>query len=315
MASITVIGETVADAVTPFDRGSDSLTLTVMPGGSPANTAVALSRLGTQTRFAGRLSRGVLGGLLREHLEKSHVDLSACVSADGEATLAIAAVDAQGRAAYDFYVKDTVDWQWTPAELARGHDHHTAAIHTGSLALAIPPGAEVITEFLRTAAVTSTISIDPNARPGILGADAYRNRFDEWVELADIIKVSEEDLAYIFPDADLAELRLRWHRAGVRLVVVTMGANGATASLDGEPCHTPSLPVTAIDTIGAGDAFTAGLLHHLAEAGHLGGRLGPDLDLDAVGRAMSFASIVAARTCEVPGADPPWAADLGTPPR
>ena len=308
MTAIAVIGEAVADAFLPA-AGEGGFGLRVTPGGSPANTAVALARLGTSARFLGRLSTGPLGRLLRAHLEESGVDLSAAVRTERKATLAVTALDDQGRADYDFYVEGTADWHWTPAELARLADSPVDAVHTGSLALALPPGAEEIRAALAAARPGATICVDPNARPGIVPAAAYREQLPHWLPLADIVKVSDEDLAYIHPGEALAGVCDRWHGMGVRLIVITQGGKGAMASLDGERAGVPAVPVTMVDTVGAGDAFSAGLLHTLGRLGRLGGRL-PALTTGELREALAFAALVAARTCATTGANPPWAREL-----
>src|SRR5258706_14272465 len=137
---VLVVGEAVADAFPQSSIPGVALDLRVHPGGSPANTAVALARLGTPTRFLGRLARGALGTLLRDHLAASGVDLSGVVAAEGSAALAIAAVDAEGRTSYDFYLRGATDWQWSAAELAPDRLDEPRCVHGGSPALAPPPG-------------------------------------------------------------------------------------------------------------------------------------------------------------------------------
>ena len=158
MPTIAVVGEVVADAVLPPDGIVDGAAhLTVHPGGGPANTAVALSRLGSTARFAGRLSGGALGALCRAKLEESQVDLSASETAVEPATLAIARLDAAGAASYEFYVDGTADWAWTDDSLAPlidgpfPADAAPVAVHTGSLALALQPSGQVIERLLARA--------------------------------------------------------------------------------------------------------------------------------------------------------------------
>ena len=309
MGVITVIGEAVADAFVEPATDTGTLLLRVYPGGGPANTAVGLARLGTPTRFLGRLSGGVFGALLRQHLAASGVDISAAVPATQPATLAVAALDPAGQASYEFYVDGTADWQWTEAELLDGLDV-ASAVHTGSLALVLDPGAHAIEQALRRVRPHATISIDPNVRPSIVAPDAYGDRLPRWFALADIFRLSADDLAHLAPGTSIVDACDRWHDLGVRLVVVTRGGDGAVASLGGERVSVPAVAVTTVDTVGAGDAFTAGLLHRLHAARRLGGRL-DGLTLDEVADAIEFGALVAARTCAVPGADPPWAATLG----
>lgn len=306
---VAVIGEAVADAFPASAATPDGLDLRVRPGGGPANTAVALARLGVPTRFLGRLSGGVLGTLLRDHLAASGVDLTATVTADGPASLAIAAVGAQGHTTYDFYLRGATDWQWSRAELAASRVAGAQCVHTGSLALALHPGGPLIEELLRAVRASSTVCVDPNVRPGIVPADVYRAGAERWATLADIVRLSDEDLALLRPDRDFARVCEAWHAAGVRLVVLTLGGEGAVASLDGTQVRVPGVPVTVVDTVGAGDSFTAGLLRWLWHHGHLASRLAGTTP-DDVARATGFAVQVAARTCAAQGADPPWARDL-----
>jgi fructokinase len=304
---VTVIGECVADAFTDADAGGPGeLALRVHPGGGPANTAVALARLGTPTRFRGRLSDDVFGRLFRSRLEESGVDLTGCVAAPEPSTLAVAEVDAEGRAAYSFHAEGTADFRWTAAELASRPADGSVCVHTGSLALARDPGGPAIEEFLAAAAAGATVSVDPNVRPLLVDPARYRERLPHWCELADLLRLSSDDLDRLYPGRPPEEACDRFHAAGTPLVVVTLGADGALASLDGKRITVPAEPVTVVDTVGAGDAFTAGLLHHLGGRGLLGGRLA-GLTVDEAAAACRFAARVAALTCAVPGPNPPWA--------
>ncbi|MEV4615852.1 carbohydrate kinase [Kitasatospora sp. NPDC049258] len=304
---ITVLGECVADAFTDSRRGTHGeLALRVHPGGGPANTAVALARLGTPTRFLGRLSGDVFGRLFRAHLAESGVGLDGCVAAAEPSTLAVADLDEQGRAGYSFHAEGAADWQWTAAELEAEPAGGPACVHSGSLALVRAPGGSAVEEFLARSAERATVSIDPNVRPLLVPPAAYQERLARWCELADLLRLSDDDLGHLLPGATPEQACDRWHSAGVRLVVITLGAAGALVSLDGERVTLPAEPVTVVDTVGAGDAFTAGLLHHLGGQGLLGGRL-DGLDLDRATEAARFATRVAALTCSVPGANPPRA--------
>ncbi|MGS0683764.1 carbohydrate kinase family protein [Nakamurella sp. GG22] len=315
MPTIAVVGEVVADAVLPPGGIVDGAAhLTVHPGGGPANTAVALSRLGTTARFAGRLSGGALGALCRAKLEESLVDLSASQSATEPATLAIARLDATGAATYEFYTEGTADWAWTDASLAPLIDGPFAysppvAIHTGTLALALQPSGQVIENLLARARRMMTVSIDPNLRTLLVPVTSYRLWIDRWSGLADIVRLSEDDLDQLWPGWTPEQAAKHLHACGVPLAVVSLGADGAFASLRGEQVRTPIAPTTLVDTVGAGDSFHGGLLHYLAEAGYLGGRL-ETLTVDGLHAALTFASRVSAITCSRAGANPPWAAEL-----
>lgn len=311
---VAVLGEAVADAFAERDGARPGeLALRVLPGGGPANTAVALARLGTPTRFLGRLSGDVFGRLFRDHLTASGVDLSGAASATEPSTLAVAGLDSTGQATYTFHAEGTADWQWTRAELRAGLPDDVSCVHTGSLALAREPGGPRIEELLAGVRRRATVSIDPNVRLHLVPADVYRTALPRWCALADILRLSEDDLMAVRPGMPVEEACDTWHAAGVALVVVTRGADGATASLAGERVRVAAPRVRTADTVGAGDAFTAGLLHLLHARGHLGGRL-ERLDAATVGEAAEFAARVAALTCAVSGANPPYAHQLGDPP-
>ncbi|GAA2641412.1 carbohydrate kinase [Nonomuraea recticatena] len=305
--TVAVLGECVADAFTDPDHARHGeLALRVIPGGGPANAAVALARLGTGARYLGRVSTDPFGRLFTERLTASGVDLSWVVTAAEPSTLAVATLDGEGRASYSFHAEGTADWQWTAEELAAVDLGGIAAVHTGSLALVREPGAARIEEFLARARPSATISMDPNIRPLLVDPGVYRAAMPRWAALADIVKVSEEDLAHL---GSLDGFCVGLHAAGVRLVLVTRGADGVTASLDGERMDVAAPAVEVADTVGAGDAFTAGLLHRLDSLGRLGGRLST-LGAAELRDALAFAVRVAALTCTVAGANPPWAAAL-----
>ncbi|MER7483917.1 carbohydrate kinase [Streptomyces sp. NPDC126510] len=304
---VTVLGECVADAFTDTARsGSNELVLRALPGGGPANTAVALARLGTPTRFLGRFSHDAFGTLFRARLSDSGVDLTGSVTASEPSTLAVADLDEAGQATYTFYADSAADWQWTEDELATAQWTDSACLHTGSLALIRQPGSSRIEDHLAKAREYLTVSIDPNVRPLLVPPSAYRERLPHWCALADILRLSEDDLTLLLPGTSPEDACDIWHAGGVRLVVITLGGRGALASLDGLRVTVPAPAVDVVDTVGAGDSFTAGLLHRLAALGHLGGRL-DGLSLEDVTDACSFGARVAALTCSVPGANPPWA--------
>ncbi|HCT76626.1 MAG TPA: carbohydrate kinase [Micromonosporaceae bacterium] len=306
--TIAVIGEAVGDAIVEADPVA-GLRLRVLPGGGPVNTAVALSRLGTPTKYLGRLASGTIGNLLRSHLVDSRVDLSAAVEAAEPASLAIATITPEGHASYDFYVEGTADWQWTEDELAAWNQANTSAIHAGSLALAQQPGAALIERLLEQARTRVTVCIDPNVRLSLVPASFYREAMPRWASIADIIRLSNDDLATVMPGVGVAEACSRWHAAGASLVVVTLGGNGVYASLRGEAVTVETPPITPVDTVGAGDTFTAGMLHTLNRANALGGRLS-DLSTADLRTALLFGVGAAAVVCQRAGADPPWADEL-----
>lgn len=309
---VAVVGENVADAVVESRAGDGTARLQIYAGGGPANTAVALGRLGTPTRFIGRLPEGVLGSLFIERFENSNVDLSLSVRSKEPATLAIASVDKDGAARYEFYLSGTADWQWRSHELDGPGINEATCVHTGSLALVMEPGGTIVEEILKAARTATTVSIDPNVRSGIVSREAYRSKAALWIQLADIIRLSHEDLAEVIALSGRRTLEHvcgEWHEAGVSLVVITRGANSTIVSFNGTRLEVPVSQIRVIDTIGAGDAFNAGMLHWLHRTDSLGGRL-DHLDLHTIRQAVTYGSKIATRSCASPGANYPWATEV-----
>ena len=230
---VTVLGECVGDAFTEPARevpgGLPTLPLSVLPGGGPANTAVALARLGTPTRFLGRLSTDVFGRLFRAHLTASGVDLDSAVVAQEPSTLAVATLGEDGSADYSFHADGAADFQWTSEELAHAASGEASCLHTGSLALASQPSGPRIEELLAEARRRSTVSIDPNVRPLLVDPAVYRERLPRWCALADILRLSDDDLSHVVPGARPEQAADHFHAAGVPLVVVTLGGDGVLA--------------------------------------------------------------------------------------
>lgn len=307
---IAVAGEVLTDMV---PAGEDGV-FRAAPGGSPGNVAVGLARLDMSARMLARLSDDVLGRRLRAHLESNGVDLSYAVAAAEPSSLAIVALAPDGSAAYDFRVDGTSDWQWTDAELATALDG-AVALHVGSLGLTMPPGGEVLRRLAARAVDTATVSFDPNVRHLLMGSrEEVLAVVHEMLSVADVVKASDEDVAWLEPGRAPAEVAAAWQSQGPALVVVTRGAEGAVAAgaVSG-PVSRPGLPVVVADTVGAGDSFTSALLAGLARRDLLGAdRRGAlrAMTADDVSTLLDQAIEVSALTCSRPGADPPRPPEL-----
>jgi fructokinase len=306
---IAVCGELVADLIVRED-GS----LLPIPGGSPANTAFAAARLGLPVQFLGRFSDDVFGEAGWERLREAGVDLSASIAALERSTLAVATTDAQGQARYVFWNTGTADWQWTDEELAGAPAPGCRAVHTASVASWTPPGAAAILGLLRRARASGMlVSYDPNIRPALLVPES-RSLIMAMVEQAVLVKVSDEDLSAIDASQAPLETARSWLGRGPVAVVVTAGAAGATVLRAGqEPLTVPAPSVAVVDTIGAGDTFTAGLLSALLalldDAADAAGALSALRDEDWEG-ALRSAAAAAAITCSRAGCNPPTAQEL-----
>lgn len=308
---LTVIGEALIDLV-PVP-GSGPGEYQARPGGSPFNVAIGLARLGHRTALMARLADNAFGRLLREHAAAEGVDLAGAPHADEPTTLAVVSLDADGHAGYDFYLEGTADWQWTDAELARV-PADTAVLHVGSLAAWTRPGSSRIlaaAERLRERGST-LISYDPNIRPLLLGKpEQARPLVEDFVAVAHVVKASREDVEWLYPGTDLARIGERWLELGVLAVVITDGPHGAhLLRANAAPQHRPGRTIQLVDTIGAGDAFTSGLLGALVRR-----RLHTPRELSQspaalLAEAVDEAVLISALTCERVGADPPFASAL-----
>ena len=308
---VAVAGEALVDLVpAPVPEYFEA-----RPGGSPTNVAVGLSRLGVPTRLLARIADDLLGRRIRDHLVANHVDLTHVVPATEQTSMAMVSVGADGGPTYDFRVDGTADWQWSPDELRHALDGPVVAVHSGSLALTMPPGAAVLRDLLARASRTATVSYDPNCRPLLMGdpADVLAG-VHELLRVADVVKVSSEDLAWLSPRTPPEEVLEDWLGRGPSLVAITLGGDGVMAgTAAGLRVRRPGVLVTVIDTVGAGDTFAAALLAGLHRRDLLGaaarGQLravdGPTLDA-----LLDQAALAAAITCSRRGADPPTLDDL-----
>jgi fructokinase len=307
---LTVIGEALVDLV---DNG-DHRTYTAHPGGSPLNVAVGLARLGHPTNLLARLAADAFGRVLRAHAADNGVGLDAAVHAVEPTTLAVVSLDDQGRATYDFYLDGTADWQWTADELA-AIPSSTSILHTGSLASWTAPGDARIADAVAAARVTGDVlvSYDPNVRPALIGTpERGRALIEKFVAAAHVVKASDEDLGWLYPDSGADAVAAAWLQLGARMIVVTAGPDGAHAYRAGHsPIGRTPPPVTVADTVGAGDALMAGLLSSLVQVGVNRPEDLAILDDDSVvDGVLARAILTAAITCERPGANPPTASEL-----
>ena len=321
---VLVVGEALVDVV---DRGvvppaaasgttdgspGDARRVDRHPGGSPANVALGLARLGHDVRFATRLGRDEDGVLVRRHLEADGVRLTEGSLVDDRTSTATATLDSTGAATYVF----DLHWDLPEVDLTG-----VAHLHTGSIAATLAPGADRVHAAVTAAAAAgATTSYDPNLRPRIMGSpDEERPGVERLVAASDVVKASDEDLAWLYPGEAADDVVRRWAGLGPALVVVTRGVQGATATRASAPDELLAVaprPVTVVDTVGAGDAFMSGLLSGLLDAGLLGGRDARralhDADAEQVHEALSRAVWTSSVTCGRAGAEPPTRHELDT---
>lgn len=281
------------------------------PGGAVFNTAIALGRLGVRTGMLTGLSTDMFGIRLRAALDASHVDASLVVTSDRPTTLAFVQLT-DGHAAYSFFDENSAGRMLTPEDMPRLPDE-VSALYFGGISLAIEPGAEAYAALLEREAAARAVMLDPNIRPGFVrDIDRYRARLDRMIGLADIVKVSDEDLNWILPQPlslhEKVEVLLD---RGPALVILTRGSAGATGFLSGgAEVHVPARRVPVVDTVGAGDTFNAGVLARLSDLGLLRKDRLAALPPEALREALIHGGRVAAVTVSRAGANPPWAEEL-----
>lgn len=299
---IVVAGEALIDLV---PQGTGALAaLRPALGGGPYNTAVALGRLGSPAAFCSRVSHDAFGEALLDRLRETGVDVAPVQRGAEPTTLAVATVDADGSAAYSFYVDGTADRLFAlPAALPAG----TRAVSFGTCSLVLEPGASAYEGLLRETASRGVFTaLDPNIRAGLIpDADAYRARFRSWLPSVSLLKLSEEDAAW------LGGAPREWLAAGPAAVVVTRGGDGLTAfTREGGEYAVPGERVEVVDTIGAGDTVNAALLHGLAARDALGPGGLDTLGAEEWRALLGFAARAAAVTCSRAGAEPPYAHEV-----
>jgi fructokinase len=301
-----VVGESLIDVVRRADGSTQEHV-----GGSPANVAVGLARLGHDVALATQLGDDERGARIASHLVREGIWLTDGNSkhSGGRTSVATSTLDANGAATYSF----ELSWDPPPPAPIEGLTH----VHTGSIAATLEPGASTVLTTIEDARPDATISYDPNVRPSLMGdPHEVRAKIEALIGLSDVVKASDEDIAWLYAGVPVPDILRLWGQLGPALTVVTRGGEGAVVGLSniGELTSVDAPLVEVVDTVGAGDSFMAGLLSGLLDAGLLGGTQGRErlrsatlTDVrPAVDRALACAAITVSRA----GANPPHRAEL-----
>jgi fructokinase len=300
---IVVAGESLIDMVPTGDG-----TFRAVPGGGPYNVARTIARLGEPCRYLGSLSTDGFGQLLRQNLVDSQVDDSFAPSTDAPTTLALAWLDDAGAASYLFYVDGTSAAELSVDEAQAVLARAPRILYVGTLGLVLEPMASSVETVMTSLPEDVLLVVDPNCRPTILDAHpAARERLDRILRRADVVKVSTEDAAYLYPDRSPLAAAEAVRGLGARAVLLTDGANDVQVVTEAGQIRVPVPRVAIADTIGAGDSFCGGFVAwwHQRELGRA------ELsDSSLLTEATEFATAVSAVTCQRVGADPPWAHEL-----
>lgn len=307
---ILCCGEALIDMI-PTPTVGDAQGFVPHAGGAIFNTAIALGRLGARTGMMTGLSSDQFGQQLAEALQASHVDISQVVTSGRPTTLAFVRLT-NGHATYSFYDENSAGRMLVPTDMPTLPEE-VSALYFGGISLACEPGADAYASLLAEQGGDRSVMLDPNIRPNFIqDVDRYRTRLEGMIAHVDIVKVSDEDLNWIFPDPlSLNEKVEMLLERGPSVVVLTRGSEGATGYLSiGGEVHVPAATVKITDTVGAGDTFNAGFLAKLSELGELRKTNLRCLSEESLRQALAHGARVAAITVTRAGANPPWAGEL-----
>jgi fructokinase len=301
--TVVVGGEALVDLV-PHQAGE----LRAHAGGGPYNTARTLGRLYQDVHFLGSLSDDGFGALLRAQLLEDDVRLDTVVETPLPTTLALAELDDKGAATYRFYTEGTSAPALEPDAALRALPETVDFLHVGTLGLVMEPTALALQAVVEAVADRALVMVDPNCRPTFIpDRGTYRRSLAATLAYAHVVKVSNDDLEYLEPGADPVRAARSLLAEGPQVALVTLGGEGALIVTASEETLVAAPKIDVVDTIGAGDAFGGGFIAYWRMKG-----LDRDAldDAKAVRAATTFACVVAARTCERAGANPPRLSDL-----
>ncbi|MDO5719493.1 MAG: carbohydrate kinase [Actinomycetaceae bacterium] len=300
-AHALVVGEALVDIV--ISPAGDH---TEIPGGSPANVALTLGRLGREVELVTWLGNDERGHRVGAHIRESHVRIDDASFGATHTSTALASIDETGAATYQF------DLAWQVPTVCV--DPSVIVTHSGSIAATLEPGGSSVVRVLSQAREFSTITYDPNARPTIMGDPKNAlARVEEIVAISDVVKVSDEDIEWLTGGSRIEATARRWLSMGAGLIVVTLGSRGAWAVCAQGTVKVPAPVCDVVDTVGAGDSFMGGLIDALWRENLLGADRRVELagvDIDALTRVLEHSTAISAITVSRAGANPPWAAEL-----
>jgi fructokinase len=291
---VWVVGEALMDLIPVV--GGDRVPIV---GGGPANTAKAVARLRYPTYFVGGISSGEYGRAVELELLRSGVDLSLVHRGDSPTALAIATINEAGLASYEFKLDSTVSFNfhstWLPKE-------DSEVIHIGSVATLLEPGASELLKWLSNK--SAIVVFDPNVRPSIQSdKKIYRNSVERWIDLAKIVKLSEDDFSWLYESSE-SDVIATWLSRGTEIVIVTRAERGLSAFTKEGRIDCPAAKVELVDSVGAGDTIGAVIVEGLLKYGLAG------LKADVLRQVLERAAKAAGITCSRAGANPPWKEEL-----
>jgi fructokinase len=274
-------------------------------GGGPANTAKALARLGHDVHFIDGISTDAYGVSARAELLRDGVNLDLALASDNPTCTATVTLDAAGGASYEFLIDGTATFDFASSWLPDPYRYQPQVLHIGTLVTMIEPGASALYDWAMQVAELAPIVFDPNIRPSVQpDRDLYEAAVEKWAALSAVIKVSDDDLAWLFPGQPIEDVANRWINDGAFLVVVTQGANGIMGYTSDGRVEVPGVKVDVVDTVGAGDTVGAIVVEAMLTNGLV------ELRGDLLRGVLARAAAAAAITCSRKGAQPPFKHEL-----
>jgi fructokinase len=297
---VWVVGEVLIDLIPDADQH-----LAVV-GGGPANTAKALAKLGVKTYFIDGISTDKYGQMAKDELLAGNVLLDYAQYSNKPTCTAKVTLSSSGSATYEFVIEGTATFDFSGSWLPDSQRLKPSLLHIGTLASVIEPGASVLFEWVQSVARVAPIVFDPNIRPAVLSdRDQYVKEVEKWVEISSAVKVSDEDLNWLYPGKSIDEIVNNWLEVGVQLVMVTLGDKGITAYRENKQVTVDAVKVVVADTVGAGDTVGAVLVEAIVNNGL--DRLTGEVLETMLNRAAKAAAITVSRT----GANPPSKDEIG----
>ncbi len=298
--SIWICGEVLIDLI-PDSSGERVPHV----GGGPANTAKALARLGHVVYFIDGISSDKYGQMSRQELLDDEVKLDLALNSDKPTCLAIVSLKENGGASYEFEIDGTATFDFSDSWLPDPSRYKPSVLHIGTLVTVIQPGADVLYDWAMQVAEFAPIVFDPNVRSVVMNdRDKYLAAVERWVAISSVVKVSDDDLAWLYPDQQYADVARRWISDGAALVVVTRGADGLVGYTADGVVEVPGVKVDVVDTVGAGDTVGAIIVEAMTEKGIL------NLTGDTLKAVLNRAAVAAGITCSRKGAQPPYKYEL-----
>jgi fructokinase len=269
-------------------------------GGGPANTAKALARLGLQVDFIDGISTDAYGVTARKELERDGVGLTLALNSEKPTCTATVTLDSAGSASYEFLIAGTATFDFNDSWLPDPEALKPSVLHIGTLATIVEPASTTLHNWAIKCAEFAPIVFDPNVRSSVVGdREKYRSAVEKWVGISSVIKLSDDDISWLYPDESMDEVAKRWIAGGASLVVVTRGAHGIIGYTEDGYEEVDGAKVTVVDTVGAGDTVGAILVEGIMKHSVIG------LQGQVLNAVLHRAAIAAGITVSRAGAQPP----------